>query len=157
MTDVATRLADLGIELPLPATPLADYVPAVRSGPWVFTAGQLPLRDGALLASGVVGVDVTASVAAECARQCALNALAAVTTQVDLSAVARVVKVVGYVACAPDFTGQPAVVDGASRLFGDVFGERGRHARSAVGVAALPMGAPVEVEVVVEVEPGTGT
>lgn len=155
MTDVTARLAELGIELGAPATPLADYVPAVRSGPWVFTAGQLPLRDGALLARGVVGVDVPPSVAAECARQCALNALAAVTTQVDLSAVRRVVTLVGYVACAPGFTGQPAVLDGASRLFGEVFGERGRHARSAVGVAALPLGAPVEVEVVVEVEAET--
>lgn len=150
--DVAARLAELGLTLPEAPAPLASYVPAVRSGNLVFTAGQLPLADGALPATGVVGVDVDVATATACARQCALNAIAAVGTVVGLDTVVRVVKVVGFVASAPDFTGQPGVLNGASELLGDVFGEAGRHARSAVGVASLPLGAPVEVELVVEVD-----
>ncbi len=150
--DVAARLAELGLSLPEAPRPLAVYVPAMRSGNLVFTAGQLPLVDGTLPATGVVGVDVDVATATACARQCALNAIAAVGTVVDLDTVVRVVKVVGFVASAPDFTGQPGVLNGASELLGDVFGESGRHARSAVGVASLPLGAPVEVELVVEVD-----
>ena len=146
------RLAGLGLSLPEVAAPLAAYTPAVRSGSYVFTSGQLPLVDGSLVATGKVGAQVDPEQAKDLARICALNALAAVTTQVgDLSAVRRVVKVVGFVASAPDFTGQPGVVNGASELLGEVFGEVGVHARSAVGVAVLPLDAPVEVELVVEV------
>jgi enamine deaminase RidA (YjgF/YER057c/UK114 family) len=148
----SARLAELGIELPAVAKPLAAYVPAVRSGNLVFTAGQLPLRDGKLVGSGKVGANVSAEDAKALARVCALNALAAVQSVVDIDAVSRVVKVVGFVASAQDFTGQPGVVNGASELFGEVFGDAGAHARSAVGVAALPLDAPVEVEIVVEVE-----
>jgi len=133
------------------AKPVAAYVPALRSGQLVFTAGQLPLRSGELLATGKVGAEVTPEEAFACAQQCALNAIAAVNAEVgDLSLVQRVVKVVVFVASAPDFTGQPQVANGASELFGNVFGDAGRHARSAVGVAALPLNAPVEVEVIVE-------
>ena len=146
------RLAELGLSVPEVAAPVAAYVPAVRSGHHVYTAGQLPLRDGQLLTTGKVGADVSAEDATACARQCALNALAAVRAETgDLSAVKRVVKVVVFVASAPDFTGQPGVANGASELFGEVFGDLGRHARSAVGVAVLPLDAPVEVELVVEV------
>ena len=146
------RLAELGLTLPSDSPPLAAYVPAVRSGNLVFTSGQLPRLDGELLAAGKVGAEVTPERAAELARVCVLNALAAVKAEVgDLSAVRRVVKVVGFVASAPDFTGQPTVVNGASELLGDVFGAAGQHARSAVGVAVLPLDAPVEVELVVEV------
>jgi enamine deaminase RidA (YjgF/YER057c/UK114 family) len=146
------RLRELGIELPEVAKPLAAYVPAVRTGNLVFTAGQLPLRDGKLAGTGKVGAEVGAEDAKELARVCALNALAAVHSLVGIDAVRRVVKVVGFVASAPGFTGQPGVVNGASQLFGEVFGESGAHARSAVGVAELPLDAPVEVEIVVEVE-----
>jgi enamine deaminase RidA (YjgF/YER057c/UK114 family) len=146
-----TRLAELGIALPAVTAPLAAYVPAVRSGNLVFTSGQLPLVDGALARTGKVGAEIDPTSAADLARTCALNALAAVHDLVGLDAVARVVKVVGYVASAPDFAGQPGVVNGASELLGEVFGEDGRHARSAVGVAALPLDAPVEVELVVEI------
>ncbi|MGH8776853.1 MAG: RidA family protein [Jiangellaceae bacterium] len=146
------RLAELGLELPAVATPVAAYVPAVRTGSHVYTSGQIPLRDGELMRTGKVGSEVSPEEAHECARQCALNALAAVGAQVgDLSAVTRVVKVVGFVASAPSFTGQPQVVNGASELLGQVFGAAGQHARSAVGVAVLPLDAPVEVELVVEV------
>jgi enamine deaminase RidA (YjgF/YER057c/UK114 family) len=145
------RLTELGLRLPPVAAPLAAYVPAVRSGQHVYVSGQLPLADGELLATGKVGADVTPQQAAELARRCALNALAAADALVGLDALAKVVKVVGFVASADGFTGQPAVVNGASELFGDVFGEAGRHARSAVGVAELPLGAPVEVEVIFEV------
>lgn len=146
------RLAELGLSVPEVAAPVAAYVPAVRSEHHVYTAGQLPLRDGRLLATGKVGVDVSAEDATACARQCALNALAAVRAETgDLSAVKRVVKVVVFVASAPNFTGQPGVANGASELFGEVFGDLGRHARSAVGVAVLPLDAPVEVELVVEI------
>jgi enamine deaminase RidA (YjgF/YER057c/UK114 family) len=127
------------------------YLPAVRTGSLVFTAGQVPLVDGTVVATGKVGAGIDAETARQLARTCALNALAAVDALVGLDSVTRVVKVVGFVASAPGFTGQPAVVDGASDLLGEVFGEAGAHARSAVGVAELPLGAPVEVELVVEV------
>ncbi len=145
------RLAELGLKLPAVAAPLASYVPAVRTGNHVYTSGQLPIVDGALVATGKVGADVTPEQAKDLARQCALNALAAVDALVGLDSVVRIVKVVGFVASAEGFTGQPGVVNGASELFGDVFGEAGKHARSAVGVAELPLGAPVEVELLVEV------
>ena len=146
------RLAQLGLSVPEVAAPVAVYVPAVRTGSYVYTSGQLPLRDGDLVRTGKVGSDVSPEEAAECAQQCALNALAAVRSVVgDLSAVTRVVKVVGFVASAPGFSGQPQVVNGASHLLGEVFGDVGQHARSAVGVAVLPLDAPVEVELVVEV------
>jgi enamine deaminase RidA (YjgF/YER057c/UK114 family) len=154
MSRVETRLAELGLALPDVAPPLAAYVPAVRSGALVWTSGQLPFVDGALPATGKVGVGeglVDPAVATDLARAAALNGLAAVRALVgDLDAVARVVKVVGFVASDPAFTGQPAVVNGASELLGQVFGDAGVHARSAVGVAVLPMDAPVEVELVVE-------
>ncbi len=151
MDSVLRRLAELGIELPPVASPVARYVPAVRSGQHVFTSGQLPMVAGALQASGKVGAEVTPQDAARCARTCALNALAAVHALVGVEAIVRVVKVVGFVASSPDFTGQPAVVNGASDLLSEVFGEAGVHARSAVGVAVLPLDAPVEVELIVEV------
>ncbi len=145
------RLVELGIELPAVAAPAGSYVPAARTGSLVFTAGQIPMVDGALLATGKVGAEVSPEEAQRLARVCALNALAAVDGLVGLDAVTRVVKVVGFVASAEGFTGQPAVVNGASDLLAEVFGEQGKHARSAVGVAELPLGAPVEVELVVEV------
>jgi enamine deaminase RidA (YjgF/YER057c/UK114 family) len=145
------RLTQLGLTLPPVAAPVAAYVPAMRSGSLVFTSGQLPLVEGKLEVTGKVGSEVDAETAKALARTCALNALAAVHDVVGLDAVVRVVKVVGFVASAPDFTGQPGVVNGASDLLGEVFGTNGVHARSAVGVAALPLDAPVEVEVVVEV------
>lgn len=144
-------LASIGITLPMPATPLAAYVPAVRVGDFVFTAGQLPLVDGRMVKQGKVGNEVSPEEARDLARTCAINALAAINSIAELSLISRVIKVVGFVASDPDFTGQSAVVDGASELLGDVFGEIGRHARSAVGVAALPRNAPVEVELVVEI------
>lgn len=144
------RLAELGIALPPVAAPVASYVPAVQSGPWVFTSGQLPLVDGALEATGTVGGQIGAERAQELARICALNGLAAVDALVGIDAVTRVVKVVGYVASAAGFTGQPAVINGASEVLGDIFGDAGQHARSAVGVAELPLGAPVEIELIVE-------
>ncbi|GAC1329062.1 MAG: RidA family protein [Mycobacteriales bacterium] len=138
--------------LPAVTPPLAAYVPAVRTGNLVYTSGQLPLVDGTLAVSGKVGAQVDPEQAAGLARTCALNALAAVRAELGtLSGVRRVVKVVGYVASAPGFTGQPAVVNGASELLAEVFGEAGRHARSAVGVAVLPLDAPVEVELIFEV------
>jgi enamine deaminase RidA (YjgF/YER057c/UK114 family) len=146
------RLAELGLEVPEVVPPVAAYIPAIRTGNLVMTSGQLPMRAGELIATGKVGAEVSDEEAYACAQQCALNAIAAVKSLVgDLSNVARVVKVVAFVASAPDFTGQPRVANGASELFGDVFGEAGVHARSAVGVAALPLDAPVEVEVIVEV------
>lgn len=152
MSSPEERLAELGLTLPGVAAPVAAYVPAVRSGDHVFTSGQLPMVEGALAATGKVGAEVSAEDAKGLARTCALNALAAVKAEIgDLANVRRVVKVVGFVASAPDFTGQPGVVNGASELLGEVFGERGVHARSAVGVAVLPLDAPVEVELVVEV------
>ena len=145
------RLAELGLELPPSSAPLAAYVPAVRTGNLVYTAGQLPMVGGKLAESGKVGADVSPEQAKALARICALNALAAVDALVGIDAVTRVVKVVGFVASAPGFTGQPGVVNGASELFGEVFGEAGAHARSAVGVSELPLDAPVEVELIVEV------
>jgi enamine deaminase RidA (YjgF/YER057c/UK114 family) len=145
------RLGELGLQLPPVVPPVAAYLPAVRSGDLVFTSGQLPVVDGRMDVTGKVGAMVTPEQAKDLARTCALNALAAVDALVGLDAVVRVVKVVGFVASAPDFTGQPGVVNGASELLGDVFGDSGRHARSAVGVASLPLDAPVEVELVVEV------
>ena len=151
MTGPEERLAEMGLAVPEVAAPVAAYIPAVRSGQHVFTSGQLPLRAGELIATGKVGSEVTEEEAYACAQQCALNAIAAVKAEVgDLSLVRRVVKVVVFVASAPGFVRQPQVGNGASELFGSVFGEAGRHARSAVGVAALPLDAPVEVEVVVE-------
>ena len=152
MSTPEERIADLGLRIPEVATPVAAYIPAVRSGNHIFTSGQLPMRDGQLILTGKVGGEVTQEEAVECARQCALNALAAVRAEVgDLSAVKRVVKGVVFVASTPDFTGQPLVANGVSELLGDVFGEAGRHARSAVGVAVLPLDSPVEVELVVVV------
>ncbi|MGJ9412802.1 RidA family protein [Aeromicrobium sp. CF4.19] len=147
---VEARLAELGLTVPDVAAPVADYVPAVRSGQHVFTAGQLPLREGELLVAGKVGGEVSAEEAQDCARQCALNAIAAIGSVADLSDVVRVVKATVFVASTPDFTGQPAVANGASELLGRAFGEAGKHARSAVGVPVLPLDAPVEVELVVE-------
>ena len=152
MSTPEERLADLGLSVPNVAKPVAAYVPALRSGNHVFTSGQLPMRDGQLMLTGKVGGEVTQEEAVECARQCALNALAAVRAEVgELSAVKRVVKVVAFVASTPDITGQPLVANGVSELLGEVFGEAGRHARSAVGVNVLPLDSPVEVELVVEV------
>lgn len=148
---VAARLAELGLTLPDVVPPLAAYQPAVRSGAYVYTSGQLPMVDGKLVATGKVGAEVTPEQAKELAAVCALNALAAVRSVAgDLDLIARVVRVVGFVASAPDFTGQPAVVNGASELLGAVLGDKGVHARSAVGVAVLPLDAPVEVEIQVE-------
>ncbi|MDT0308474.1 RidA family protein [Streptomyces sp. DSM 44917] len=153
MSAVEARLADLGLTLPEVVPPVAAYVPAVRTGPYVYTSGQVPLVDGELPAAGKVGEAVTPERARELARICALNALAAVKSVAgDLDRVRRVVKVVGYVASAPGFTGQPQVVNGASELLGAVLGERGQHARSAVGVTVLPLDAPVEVELLVELD-----
>jgi enamine deaminase RidA (YjgF/YER057c/UK114 family) len=152
VSGVTDRLQDLGLTLPEVAAPVAAYVPAVRSGNLIWSSGQLPLVDGKLVATGKVGADVDPEAAKDLARICALNALAAVASVAGgLEGVQRVVKVVGFVASDPSFTGQPGVVNGASELLGEVFGDAGRHARSAVGVAALPLDAPVEVEVVVEV------
>jgi enamine deaminase RidA (YjgF/YER057c/UK114 family) len=152
MSTPEERLAELGLSVPEVAKPVAAYIPAVRSGHHVFTSGQLPMRDGQLITTGKVGGDVTPEQAVECARQCALNALAAVRAEVgDLSSVKRIVKVVAFVSSTPDFTGQPGVANGASELLGEVFQDAGRHARSAVGVPVLPLDAPVEVELVVEI------
>ena len=145
------QLAQLGLSLPAVVPPVAAYVPAVQSGSFVYTSGQLPMTEGELPQVGKVGAQVTAEQGKELARICALNALAAVDALVGIDSVVRVVKVVGFVASAPDFTGQPGVINGASELLGEVFGEAGRLARSAVGVAVLPLDAPVEVELVVEV------
>ena len=152
MSAVEDRLAELGLAVPEVAKPVAAYVPALRTGDHVYTSGQLPMRSGTLIATGKVGAEVTLDDAVGCARQCALNALAAIRAEVDdLSHVQRVVKVVAFVASTPDFTGQPQVANGASELLGEVCGDTGRHARSAVGVAVLPLDAPVEVEVLVQV------
>jgi enamine deaminase RidA (YjgF/YER057c/UK114 family) len=152
MSTPEERLAELGLSVPEVAKPVAAYIPAVRSGHHVFTSGQLPMRDGQLMLTGKVGGEVSQEEAVECARQCGLNAIAAVKAEVgDLSAIKRIVKVVAFVASTPDFTGQPLVANGVSELLGDVFGEAGRHARSAVGVPVLPLDAPVEVELIVEI------
>jgi enamine deaminase RidA (YjgF/YER057c/UK114 family) len=146
-----TRLAELGVSLPAVAAPLAAYVPAVRTGNLVYTSGQLPLAGGELIRTGKVGAEVSPEDAKAAARTCALNALAAIDALVGIDSVVRVVKVVGFVASAPGFSGQPGVVNGASEFLGEVFGEAGSHARSAVGVSELPLDAPVEVELIVEV------
>jgi len=149
---VESRLAELGLTVPDVAPPVAAYVPAVRTGSYVYTSGQLPMVGGALQATGKVGGEVTPEDAKALAATCALNAIAAVKSLVgDLDKVVRVVKVVGFVASVPEFTGQPGVINGASELLGAAFGEAGVHARSAVGVAVLPLDAPVEVEIVVEI------
>ncbi|GHJ12549.1 MULTISPECIES: RidA family protein [unclassified Micromonospora] len=145
------KLAELGLALPEVVPPVASYVPAVQSGQHVYVSGQLPMADGKLLATGKVGNGVSAEQAKDLAERCALNALAAIDALVGLENVVKIVKLSGFVASAPGFTGQPGVINGASDLFGAVFGEAGRHARSAVGVAELPLDAPVEVEVIVEV------
>lgn len=142
------RLEAAGLRIPDPPAALGAYVPAVRAGSLVFTAGQLPIRDGALLASGRVGAEVDEAEARACAEQCALNVLAAAASVCDLDEVAAVVRLTGYVASAEDFLGQPAVVDGASGVMVTAFGEAGRHAREAVGVLVLPLGAPVELSAV---------
>ncbi|AMT69401.1 RidA family protein [Mycobacteroides immunogenum] len=154
MSTHSARLAELGIELPAVAAPLAAYQPAVRSGNHVYTSGQLPIVDGNLVTAGKVGAEVSPEDAKGLARICALNAVAAVDALVGINNVVKVVKVVGFVASAPGFTGQPGVVNGASELLGEVFGDAGVHARSAVGVAELPINAPVEVEILVEVREG---
>jgi enamine deaminase RidA (YjgF/YER057c/UK114 family) len=152
MTAPEERLAALGLVVPEVPSPVAAYVPAVRTGDHVYTAGQLPMVGGKLPMTGKVGAEVTPEEAKELAARCALNAVAAIKAEVgELSAVRRVVKVVGFVASTPDFTGQPGVVNGASELLAAVFGDAGVHARSAVGVAVLPLDSPVEVEVLVEV------
>ncbi|OUZ10090.1 LysR family transcriptional regulator [Aeromicrobium sp. PE09-221] len=151
MTAVEERLAELGLTVPAVAAPVADYVPALRTGAYVYTSGQLPFVNGRLDVTGRVGAGVSLEEAVSAARQCALNAIAAVASQVALDEVVRVVKVVVFVASDPSFTDQPKVADGASELIGQAFGEAGQHVRSAVGVAVLPLGSPVEVEIVVEV------
>ncbi|GAB2717641.1 RidA family protein [Nocardia thraciensis] len=145
------NLERLGLELPGVAAPAGAYIPALRSGSYVYTSGQLPFVDGKLSAVGKVGTEVSLEQAKEAAKFCALNALAAVHDLVGLDAVARIVKVVGFVASAPGFNDQPLVINGASELLGEVFGEAGVHARSAVGVFELPRNTPVEVELIAEV------
>ncbi|WP_030060012.1 MULTISPECIES: RidA family protein [Streptomyces] len=155
MSLVESKLAELGLTLPPVAAPVAAYVPALQSGEFVFTSGQLPVVGGKLVSTGKVGAEVSPEEAKELAQTCALNALAAVKSVIgDLDRIERVVKVVGFVASAPDFTGQPGVVNGASELLGKVLGAAGVHARSAVGVAVLPLDAPVEVELQVRVKTG---
>jgi enamine deaminase RidA (YjgF/YER057c/UK114 family) len=145
------RLSELGLALPEVVAPLASYVPAVRTGDLVYTAGQLPMQAGKLMGTGKLGAEVTPDEGKVLARVCALNALAAVDSLVGIDSVTRVVKVVGFVASAPGFHGQPSVINGASDLLAEVFGDLGAHARSAVGVSELPLDAPVEVELIVEV------
>jgi enamine deaminase RidA (YjgF/YER057c/UK114 family) len=151
MGHINARLAELGITLPAVAKPVAAYVPAMTSGNLLFTAGQLPFVDGTLLATGKVGAEVGAAKAAELARVCALNALAAAHSVLgSLDRVTRIVKVNGFVASAPDFIGQPQVLNGASEILADIFGDKGQHARAAVGVAVLPLDSPVEVDLILE-------
>lgn len=152
MSTPEERLSELGLTLPDVVPPVAAYQPTARSGNLVFTAGQLPARDGEMIATGKLGGAVSDEQGYECARQCALNGLAAIKAEVgSLDRVVRVVKVVAFVASTPDFTGQPQVANGASELLGEVFGDAGKHARSAVGVPVLPLDVPVEVELTVEV------
>jgi enamine deaminase RidA (YjgF/YER057c/UK114 family) len=152
MSQIEQKIIDLGFVLPETAKPLAAYIPAVQSGNLVFTSGQLPMINGSLAETGKVGGSVSPERAKELAIVCALNALAAVKTVIgDLDKIKRVVKVVGFVSSVPEFSGQPGVVNGASEFLGDVFGDKGVHARSAVGVAVLPLDAPVEIELIVEV------
>jgi enamine deaminase RidA (YjgF/YER057c/UK114 family) len=151
VSEARAKLRELGLELPAVVAPVAAYVPAVQTGNLVYVSGQVPMVDGQLAATGKVGSGVSPEQAKELAKRCALNALAAIDSLVGLERVVKVVKLLGFVASAEGFTGQPAVVNGASELFGALFGEAGQHARSAVGVAELPLGAPVEVEVIVEI------
>lgn len=151
MTAWTERLTELGIELPTVVPPLAAYVPAVQTGSLVYTSGQLPMVSGELAATGKVGAEVSADDAAAAARICALNALAAIDALVGIDSIKRIVKVLGFVASAPGFTAQSAVINGASNVLGEIFGDAGKHARSAVGVAELPLGASVEVELIVEI------
>ncbi|GAB2453143.1 enamine deaminase RidA (YjgF/YER057c/UK114 family) [Conyzicola lurida] len=151
MTSIDDRLAELGITLPTVVPPVATYIPAVISGNLVYTSGQLPMVDGVLPATGKLGAEVSDAEGRELARQCALNGLAAAASVIgSLDRVTRIVKVVGFVASDPSFTGQPGVINGASDVLGEIFGDIGVHARSAVGVAVLPLNSPVEVELVVE-------
>jgi len=151
MSTIDERLAELGITLPTVVPPVASYIPAVVSGSLVYTSGQLPMIDGALPATGKLGAEVSDEQGKALARQCALNGLAAVASVIgSLDRVTRIVKVVGFVASDPAFTGQPGVINGASEVLGEIFGDAGVHARSAVGVAVLPLNSPVEVELVVE-------
>jgi enamine deaminase RidA (YjgF/YER057c/UK114 family) len=151
VTQWEKNLAELGLTLPPVVAPVAAYIPAIRTGSLVYTSGQLPFVDGRLSAVGKVGAEVSVEAAKEAARLCALNALAAVHDLVGLDAVVRIVKVVGFVASAPGFGDQPVVINGASEFLGQVFGDAGKHARSAVGVAELPRDTPVEVELIAEV------
>ena len=150
-TDVRAKLAELGLTLPIAALPSAAYVPAVRTGNIVFTAGQLPLVDGAMAQTGKTGGDVTVERAKELAQICALNALAAVALVADINKIVKVVRVVGYVNGVAGFVNHPAVVNGASELFVHIWGDAGKHARSAIGVAELPLNSPVEIELTVEI------
>ncbi|KGA10898.1 MAG: endoribonuclease L-PSP [actinobacterium acAMD-2] len=153
MTTPESRIAELGMTLPPVPAPVASYVPVVQTGNLVFTSGQLPLVDGALSITGKVGAEVSVEEANALARICVLNAIAAVKAEIgELSRVRRIVKVVGFVASAPDFSSQPLVVNGASEVLSAVFGDKGVHARSSLGVAVLPLDAPVEIELIVEVE-----
>jgi len=152
MSAVEDRLAKLGITVPEVIPPVASYLPANRSGNYVYTSGQLPFVAGELIGTGILGKDVDEDTAAKCAEQCAINAIAAAKSVIgDLDKIVRVVKVVGFVASTQEFTKQPVVINGASDLFIKAFGDAGRHARSAVGVASLPLNTPVEVEVIFEV------
>ena len=148
---IRTKLRELGLEVPVAAKPVAAYVPAVQTGNLIFTAGQLPLVDGQMVSTGKVGIDVDVESAKELAKICALNCLAAVETIVPIEKIVRIVRVVGYVNGVAGFTNQPAVVNGASELFLGLWGEAGKHARSAIGVAELPLDAPVEIELIVEI------
>lgn len=153
MRTPSEQIAAIGITLPTPPTPVAAYVPAVRSGNLLYISGQIPLRDGALIAAGIVGAQVTHEQARECARQCVINGLAAAAAALgSINRIRRVVRVGVFVACAPGFREQPKVANGASELLQDIFGDAGKHARAAVGCSDLPLGAPVEVELLFEVE-----
>jgi enamine deaminase RidA (YjgF/YER057c/UK114 family) len=152
MSKIEHKIIELGLVLPTPAKPLASYVPAKKSGSLVFTAGQLPMVDGVLVAQGFLGKNVEIEDAYQAARICTLNALAAIKGVIgDLDQIKQIVRVVGYVASVPEFTQQPAVVNGASELLLEIFGENGKHARSAVGMAVLPLNAAVEIELTVEI------
>ena len=151
MSKVEQRLSELGLTLPEVATPAGSYLPAMISGNLVFTAGQIPLVEGKLMATGKLGAEITVEYGAEIAQRCALNALAAVKSVIgDLDRVKQIVKIVGFVSSVPEFTSQPAVINGASEFLQQVFGDAGQHARSAVGVSVLPLDAPVEIELIVE-------
>ena len=151
MSKVEQRLSELGLTLPEVATPAGSYLPAMISGNLVFTAGQIPVIEGKLMATGKLGAEITVEYGAEIAKRCALNALAAVKSVIgDLDRVKQVVKIVGFVSSVPEFTSQPAVINGASEFLQQVFGDAGKHARSAVGVSVLPLDAPVEIELIVE-------